>query len=150
MIAHDGSLVHPDERPSTAPDPTRVKNIIHQASTACDSKGRLKGGLDLLEIVRIRTQRVDSCAHPRLNGFHNQVSLGECSLLWEVFRNPARMVIPTCSLEKLLGQEHLPDGWWDSRPKKAVGLLQARKTANEIDILCKKYEEEEEAAGRGI
>jgi len=142
MVAHDGALVHPDGRPSTSPDPTRVKNIIHQASTACDSEGRLKGGLDLFEIVRIRTQKVDSHAHPKLNGYHEQISLGECSLLWEVFRNPGGLVIPTCSLEQLLGQEHLPDGWWNIRPKKAVGLLQARKTANEIDILSKKYEKE--------
>ena len=59
MIAHSGSLVHPDGEPSTAPDPTRIENLFQQSSTAHNSKGDLKGGLD---IVRIRTEHVLSTA----------------------------------------------------------------------------------------
>jgi hypothetical protein len=88
MIAHDGSLVHPDGKSSTAPDPTRLENLLQQASTARNPKGDLKGGLDL-------------------------------------------------------GEERLPDGWWYSRrPKETVGLLRARKTANEVAKLSKQIAEE--------
>ena len=64
MIAHDGSLVHPDGEASTAPDPTRLQNLLQQASTARNSKGDLKGGLDFFDIVRLRTEHVLSTALP--------------------------------------------------------------------------------------
>ena len=81
MIAHDGSLIHLDGEPSTAPDPTRLENLLQQASTARNSKGDLKAGLDFFDIVRIRTEHVISTAHPMLSEYQNQVSLCECSLL---------------------------------------------------------------------
>ena len=135
MIAHDGSLVHPDGEPSTAPDPTRLKSLLQQASTARNSKGVLKGGLDFSDIVHIHTEHVLSTAHPKLSDYHDRISLGECSLLWEVLRDregTLRGVIPTFKLQQWLGEERLPDGWWGSRPKETIGLLQARKTANEV------------------
>jgi hypothetical protein len=145
MIAHDGSLVHPDGEPSNVPDSTLIKNLLQQASTAHNSKGDLKGGLDFFDIVRIRTEHVLSTAHPMLSEYHNQVSLGECSLLWELFRDRAGTldgVIPTSKLQQWLGEERLPDGWWYSRPKETVGLLRARKTANEVAKLSKQIAEE--------
>ena len=145
MIAHDGSLVHPDGEQSTAPDPTRLKDLLQQASTARNSKGYLKGGLDFFDIVRIRTEHVLSTAHPMLSEYHDQISLGECSLLWEVLRDRSGTldgVIPTFKLQQWLGEERLPDGWWCSRPKEAIGLLQARKTANEVVKLSKQIADE--------
>ena len=140
MIVHDGSLVHPDGKPSTAPDPTLIGNLLQQASTARNSKGDLKGGLDFFDIVRIRTDHVLSTSHPMLSEYHDQISLGECSLLWEVLRDRTDTfdgVIPTFKLQQWLGEERLPDGWWYSRPRKTVGLLRARKTANEVAKLSK-------------
>ena len=75
-IAHDGSLVHPDGKPSTSPDPIGMESLLHQAAIARDSKGNLKGGLDFLDIVRIHTENTLSTAHPRLSRYHEQVSLG--------------------------------------------------------------------------
>jgi hypothetical protein len=145
MIAHDGSLVHPDGEPSTAPDPTRLKDLLQQASTARNSKGDLKGGLHFFDIVRIRTEHVLSTAHPMLSGYHNQISLGECSLLWELLRDRSGTLdgaIPTFKLRQWLGEERLPDGWSGSRPKETIGLLQARKTANEVAKLSKQIADE--------
>ena len=144
-IAHDGGLVHPDGKPSTAPDRTLVENLLQKASTARNSNGDLKGGLDLPDIVRIRTERVLSTAHPPLNEYHNQISLGECSLIWEILRDRTGTlegIVPTFKLQQWLGEERLPDGWWESRPKETVGLLRVRKTANEIAKLSKKIAEE--------
>jgi len=143
MIAHDGSLVHPDGKPSTAPDHTLVGNLLQQASTAHNSEGDLKGGLDFFDIVRIRTEHVLSTAHPMLSKYHNQISLGECSLLWEVLRDRTgtlNEVIPTYKLQQWLGEERLPDGY--DRPKEVIGLLQARKTANEVAKLSKQIAKE--------
>ena len=145
MIAHDGSLVHPDGKPSTAPDPTYLKNLLLQASTARNSKGDLKGGLDFFDIVRIRTEHVLSNVHPMLSAYHDQISLGECSLLWEVLRDREGTldgVLTTSRLQQWLGEERLPDGWWNSRPKETVGLLRAMKTANEVAKLSKQIAEE--------
>jgi hypothetical protein len=66
--------VHPDEEPSTTPDSTLIRNLLQQASTAHNSKGDLKGGLDSFDFVRIRTKHVLSTAHPMLSKYHNQVS----------------------------------------------------------------------------
>ena len=145
MIAHDGSLVHPDGKPSTAPDPIRIENLLQQASTARNSKGDLKGGLDFFDIVRIHTEHVLSTAHPTLSKYHEQVSQGECSLLWEILRDRADTsdeVISTYKLRQWLGEERLPDEWWYSRPTETVGLLRARKTANEVAKLSKQIAEE--------
>ena len=142
-IAHDGSLVHPDGEPSTCPDPTEGHDLLERASTAHDSNG-LKGGLDFRDIVKIHTEKVLS-ARPMLNEFHNQVALGECGLLWEVMKihtDTLEGVIPTCRLRQWLVEEKLPDGWWDNRPKKTVGLLLARRTANEVARLSKEFAEQ--------
>ena len=145
MIAHDGSLVHPDGEPSTAPDPNRLKDLLQQASTAQNSKGDLKGGLDFFDIVRIRTEHVLSTAHPKLSDYHDQISLGECGLLWEVMRDRSGALdglIPTFKLQQWLGEERLPDGWWYSRPNETIGLFQARQTANEVAKLSKQIADE--------
>ena len=144
MITHDGSLVHPDGEPSTAPDPARLKDLLQQASTARSIKGDLEGGLDFCDIICIRTKHVLS-AYPMLSEYHNQISLGECSLLWEVLRDRSGAldgVIPTFKLQQWLGEERLPDGWSCSRPKKTIGLLQARKTTNEAAKLSKQIADE--------
>ena len=145
MIAHDGSLVHPDGEPSTAPDPTRLADLLQQASTARNLKWDLKGGLDFFDIARIHTEHVLSTAHPKLSEYHNQISLGECGLLWEILRgHPDTLdgVILTSRLQQWLGEERLPDEWWYSRPKETIGLFQARKTANEVAKLSKQIAEE--------
>ena len=140
MIAHDGSLVHPDEKSSTAPDPTCIENLLQQALTTRNSKGNLKGGLDFFDIVRIHTEHVHSTAHPRLSRYHDQISLGECSLLWEIFQDRTGGVIPTSELRQWLCEERLPYGWWDgARPKQTVGLFRARKTADEGAKLSKQW-----------
>ena len=144
MVAHDGALVHPDGKPSTAPDPTLIRKLVQQASTARNSKGDLKGGLDLFDLVRIRTEHVLSVAHPKLTEYHNQISLGECSLLWEVLRERTGTlngVIPTYKLQQWLGEERLPDGY--SRPKEIIGLLQTREKANEVAKLSKQIAKED-------
>ena len=136
MIAHDGALVHPDGEPSTAPDPTRIEDMLQQASAARNPEGDLKGGLDFFDIVRIRTEHVLSTAHPTLNEYHIHVSLGECSLLWEVFgAGTVDGVIATFKLQQWLGEERLPDGF--SRPKEPVGFLRIKKTANEVAKVSK-------------
>ncbi|KAF8809821.1 Cloroperoxidase [Phlegmacium glaucopus] len=139
-IAHDGSLVHPDGRPSTCPDPIRAQRLLQLASSACDSKGDPKGGLDFGDIARIRTENVRA-ASPKLGATHEQVSLGECGLMWEVFQDAEGRVIPTDTLRQWLVGEQLPEGW-ESRPKRTVGLLQAKKAADEMARLTKKISAE--------
>ncbi|KAF8809822.1 Cloroperoxidase [Phlegmacium glaucopus] len=139
-IAHDGSLVHPDGKPSIRPDPIRAQRLLQLASTACDSKGDPKGGLDFRAIARIRTENVRA-AYPKLNPIHEQISLGECGLMWEVFQDAEGRVIRTDTLRQWFVGEQLPDGW-ESRPKRTVGLLQAMKAAGEMARLTKEIEAE--------
>ena len=83
--------------------------------------------------------------HPMLSSYHEQISLGECGLLWELFRDRTSSlegVIPTPRLQQWLADEQLPDGWWECRPKKTVGLLHARRIANEVARLSKQIEKE--------
>ena len=114
-----------------------IRCILHQASVARDSRGNLKGGLDI--VVRIHTENTLSTAHPRLTRYHKQVSLGQAGLLWEI----AQWVPQdsTYILQQWLGKEQLPDGWWDCKPR-TVGLWRARKTADQVARLSKQIEEE--------
>ena len=123
-----------------------MENLLHQAAMARDSKGNLKGGLDFLDIVRIHTENMLSTAHPRLSRYHEQVSLGEAGLLWEVLRDRTmgiikEGVIPTHMLQHWWGKEQLPDGWWNCK-SRTVELWRSRKTANEAARLSKQIEEE--------
>jgi hypothetical protein len=123
-----------------------MENLLQQALTARNSKGNLKGGLDFFDVVRLHTERVLSTTHPKLSEIHNQITLGECALLWEVLRDhegSLNGVIPTSKLQQWLGNEQLPDGWWDGvRPEETVGLFQALKTANEVGKLSNQIAEE--------
>jgi len=141
-IAHDSSLVHPDDRPSTSPDLTLLADLLRSASNA---NGTL--GLTLHDLGRLHAQREASSNRP-LSWLHEQVALGECGLAWLVMREYTsaskchslrfrredicenEFTIPLSRLEQWLGEERLPDNWWESvRPIDEVGLCETRRWA---------------------
>ncbi|TFK37516.1 hypothetical protein BDQ12DRAFT_652502 [Crucibulum laeve] len=148
-IAHNGSLVHPDSVSSSAPDPTLVKELLHYANLTSACENAPIPGLSLVNLARFHSQRVASSETP-LNKLHKHISRSESALLWALMHDRAEEdeklrdedsevpVIPLSRLEQWLGQERLPDGWWDEggvRPVKTVGLRDARRQSNVIQAL---------------
>ncbi|KAJ7030091.1 hypothetical protein C8F04DRAFT_1187054 [Mycena alexandri] len=129
-IAHDGSLVHASGAPSHAPDPALLSNFL--AAAAAESSPREETGLTLNALAAIHATRAQ-----HLNSFHEQIASGECALGWLVMRNPKTGVIDLETLKEWFGLERLPEGWWDMRPARPVGLVEARKTAGEVQRLAK-------------
>jgi len=137
-IAHDASFVHPNGKPSTAPDPTLVRNLLEYA----DKTG---GGFSLHDIVMFHLARVNSTTQS-LDNLHSQIALGECALTWIMLRSrgsgPAGDgFIPVSRLKQWFGEERLPDNWWNEdgrgvRPKKVVGLVETRKLAKYLGYLA--------------
>ncbi|KAJ7648167.1 Chloroperoxidase, partial [Mycena rosella] len=131
-IAHDASLVHPSGIPSHTPDLALLENLLSAASRP-RSPGMTLEGLAVVHAARARNL-------PRpLSGFHAQVAFGECALGWLVMRNAQTGVIEVGTLEQWFGEERLPKGWQEdsSRPGNSVGLLQARKTAGQVQEYVK-------------
>ncbi|KAF9476626.1 hypothetical protein BDN70DRAFT_157817 [Pholiota conissans] len=142
-ITHDASFVHPNVKPSTSPDPSLLKNLLDYALQCKDVDGNPKAGLGLADLAMYHVMRCKASAS--LDNLHSQISLGECSLTWEMLSssNSERRldgVIPVSRLEQWFGEERLPDGWWDVngvRPVRPVGVWRARRLANFIDTLGK-------------
>ncbi|KAF8153922.1 hypothetical protein B0H34DRAFT_661502 [Crassisporium funariophilum] len=136
-IAHDASLVHPSGVTSTAPDAKLLEDVLSYASTVRGPDGALKNGLDLRDIAHLHAGRVQSALTP-LSNLHRQIAFGECGLIWEMLKG-RDSVVPTARLQQWLGEERLPDGWWDKdgvRPKIPVGLFRARKTADMVGAMA--------------
>lgn len=133
-IAHLGSLVHPNE-PSHRPDPILVQNVVDQATRGQSLEGgQTSSGLSISDLARIRVER-EAEAYPYaktgMSLLHREIALGESSLLWLIFRDGD--TVPVERIEQWLGEERLPDRWWDiARPQDTVGLLEARRRAKEI------------------
>ena len=125
------------------------------------------GLIDIARFHALRVQSVSnnppSSTSPKhgISNLHMQIIQGECALTWETLRGhqcrdsdvedhdrqkcmlKGRIdgFIPTSRLEQWFGEERLPDGWWDVggvRPRKPVGLLRTRVTANFIGTLARK------------
>ena len=142
-IAHDASLVHPDDKPSTSPDSTLLADMLLFAS-----RGNGKPGLTLRGLARLHAKR-EASSNRSLNFLHEQVALGECALTWLIMRErrsghkctnhfhghqdgvcETEFVIPLSRLEQWFGEERLPDNWWDCvRPVDTVGLRETRRRA---------------------
>lgn len=140
-ITHNASFVHPDDISSTAPDPRMVEHLIHYATQASDRSRR--SGLGLVDFARFHAQR-ERAARAKLFNIHEQVALGEGALTWLVLRGfsespPAYSgIVPTERVRQWLGEERLPDGWWDPhgvRPARTIGLWTARHVANLVELL---------------
>ena len=146
-IAHDASLVHPDDKPSTSPDPTLLVDLLLSAS----HRNNQPDGLTLRDLARLHAKREASSNRP-LSSLHEQVALGECGLTWLIMRErisgrkcanyfhghqnnacETEFVIPWSRLEQWFGEERLPDDWWDYvRPIDEVGLCEARRWATYV------------------
>lgn len=139
-IAHDASFVHPNGKPSTAPDPTLVQNLLEYA----DKTG---GGFSLHDVVKFHLTRVNSTTQS-LDNLHSQIAIGECALTWIMLRAPGSGpaisgggFIPVSRLGQWFGEERLPDNWWNEdehgvRPKTIVGLVGTRRLAGYMSHLA--------------
>ncbi|KAJ7585140.1 Chloroperoxidase, partial [Mycena floridula] len=131
-IAHYASLVHPNH-PSHAPGPDLVKDVLERAQHRYRPDG-----LNIGDLAALRVTREAALLPPmKMDPLHIQIALGESSLAWLVMRehvqNGDEDVIPAKRVEQWFGEERLPDGWWEQvRPKKTIGLLDARKKAGEV------------------
>lgn len=136
-IAHDSSLVHPNAKPSTSPDPTLLADLLRFALHANGTPG-----LTLHDLARLHAKREASSDQP-LSSLHEQVALGECGLTWLVMRErtaesmcyacETECIIPWSRLEQWFGEERLPDDWWECvRPKDKVGLRETRRRAKYV------------------
>ncbi|KAH8830942.1 hypothetical protein DL96DRAFT_1813918 [Flagelloscypha sp. PMI_526] len=144
-IAHSASLVHKaSERGcSTSPDPVMVKKLMSFAPPNLEDEHDEKGPT-LIDLARLRVTLEK--AEP-ISLLHQQISQGEMALGWillcdkgpsnhedacEAWNADSR--IPSESIQQWFGEEKLPDGWWDGgrRPRKEIGLLDARKWAEEV------------------
>ena len=142
-IAHDAALVHADggRTAPCAPSPTLVAGLLAAAGAQ---------GLDIRALARYHARRERDA--PPLSRLHTQIAAAECSLVWQVLHRvpalydgdvkgsprPTECVVPAARLEQWLGEERLPDGWWDSagvRPARSIGILHTRVLANQIERL---------------
>ncbi|KJA22612.1 hypothetical protein HYPSUDRAFT_642555 [Hypholoma sublateritium FD-334 SS-4] len=151
-IAHDAALVHADggRTAPCAPSPPLVARLLACAGAQ---------GLGLHELARYHAGRERDA--PPLSGLHAQIAAAECSLVWQVLHycppsalapvpregekkeagdtlETAECVVSASRLEQWLGEERLPDGWWEPagvRPAQTIGVLQTRSLANRIEKL---------------
>jgi hypothetical protein len=152
-ITHNASLVHPDDIPSTSPDPALLAELFWLAHAHKRTQGM--EGLTLDDLGSLHAKREASSAQP-LDWLHRQVSLGECGLAWSVLRerpyvlpsgdsylkngrsqehtHPELLsVIPLSRLRQWFGEERLPDHWWNGvRPVDEIGIFEARWRAGEV------------------
>ncbi|KAF9468361.1 Chloroperoxidase [Collybia nuda] len=155
-ITHNASLVHPDDIPSTSPDPALLAELLLLARS---HKG--VEGLTLNDLGRLHAKREASTSHP-LNWLHQQISLGECGLAWSVLqeqicvpvacdsyslhkqmRFESLSIIPLSRLRQWFGEERLPDNWWSVvRPRNHIGLFGARRCAGEVARVSERIRKE--------
>ena len=144
-ITHNASFVHPDNVSSTAPDPQMVESLVEYASRIRDIDDRRLSGLSLFDFAHYHARREMSTPAKRYN-IHEQVAMGEGALTWLVLRGsetPFKReaysgIVPTERVRQWLGEEKLPDGWWDPhgvRPPATIGLWRARRVADLVKIL---------------
>ncbi|KAF9002894.1 Chloroperoxidase [Cyathus striatus] len=140
-IAHDGSLVHPDGKPSSSPDPALLAALLASPHT----KSRDRDGFTLADLARVQAWRRKSLAKP-LDTIHEEIACGECGLLWMAMgehedsqRGDLSAVVPVQKVRQWLGEERLPVGW--ARPVKPIGIIEARARSLQV----KKVE-----AGEGV
>lgn len=145
-ITHNASFVHPDNVSSTAPDPQMVERLIDYASRIKEIDDRRLSGLSLFDFAHYHARRETTTPMKHYN-IHEQVALGEGALTWLVLhrssetpvkRGPYSGIVPTERVRQWLGEERLPDGWWDYhgvRPSATIGLWRARRVADLIKIL---------------
>lgn len=103
-------------------------------------------GLTLTDLAKFRVSLEKE--HP-LSTLHQQIAQGETALGWILLcQKPDdgeltefsgdKFRIPVESIQQWFGEERLPEGWWDGvrgqtrRPEKEIGLLDARRWANEV------------------
>lgn len=147
-IAHDAALVHADGG-STAPC-TPAASLLAGLLACAGAQG-----LGLRALARYHAGRERDA--PPLSRLHAQIAAAECSLVWQVLRScpssalgvsnmkGARRapvspgcVVPASRLEQWLGEERLPEGWWEPagvRPVQTIGIVQTRSLANQIEKL---------------
>ncbi|KAK1222930.1 hypothetical protein PQX77_014207 [Marasmius sp. AFHP31] len=129
-IAHKASHAHPDF-PSHSPDPALVRDVVSRAHK--DISGS-EPGLTLHDIATIRVEREARLDKP-LDTLHVQIAQGESALLYHVLRNHygSTGMVPASRLAQWLGEERLPDNWWQEvRPPQTLGLVEVRRTADEV------------------
>ncbi|KAK0471396.1 Chloroperoxidase, partial [Armillaria novae-zelandiae] len=122
-LAHRASLVHVDQ-PSHHPDPKLLESLI----------SAYPSGLSICDIAEVRVKREAALEKP-LNWWHEQIALGESALSWLLLRDGSdeQATVPVERMREFFGEERLPEGWWERvRPQQAVGLLTARRIANEV------------------
>jgi len=145
-ITHDASLVHLDTVPSTGPDPQMLRDFMEYATEASNNNGH---GISLLDIAHYHARR-ERTSGP-LDATHKRIALGECAFTWLMLRGSVAVnttpavytehVIPPERLQQWLGEERLPDGWWDEggvRPSQVIGLRRVRQVASIVERFVKK------------
>jgi hypothetical protein len=137
-IAHDASFVHPSGRPSHAPDPSLVSDLLRAAAnTEKISPTSTEGDMSLRDLAALRIAR-EKDLPKKLSVLHEQIALGESGLAWLLLRNPKTGAIPADMLEQWFGEERLPRGWWESiRPTQTISLSEARSRAGEVQAFMK-------------
>ncbi|KAK0462860.1 Chloroperoxidase [Desarmillaria tabescens] len=122
-LAHRASLVHVNH-PSHCPDSELLDALLSVSPS----------GLSIRDFAMVRVKREAALDKP-MNWWHEQVALGESGLSWLLFRDGSdgTATVPVERLRQFFGQERLPDGWWEHvRPQQPIGLLAARRVANEV------------------
>ncbi|KAF9451007.1 hypothetical protein P691DRAFT_724970 [Macrolepiota fuliginosa MF-IS2] len=151
-LAHNGSLVHPNNISSHTPDKRLLAKLLAFASPCY--RRPCPRGLSLADLARYHDKREKELPHP-LNSLHKKVALGECGLAWAVMRrrhsterkrsgengDEFEEVITEDSLRTWFGCERLPEDWWvdgGSRPTKSIGLFEAQRRAGDVAKLIAK------------
>lgn len=124
-IEHDASLVHGDTQAGHVEAPIPVDSELLQSFLSHANEHQ---GLNLHAFAQLRVDREARLTSP-LDHLHSDIGTGEAALSWLVLKKENDQV-PLSMLEQWYGEERIPDGWVP--PPKAVGLLAARQTANEV------------------
>jgi len=144
-ITYAAALVLLYTVPSTAPVPQMLRNFMKYATETSSNDGH---GLSLLDIAYYHAHR-EQTSGP-LHTIHRQIALGECGLIWLMLRGSVPVntpavytehVIPPDRLQQWLGEERLPDGWWDEggvRPSQVIGLQRVHQVVNVVKRFAKK------------
>ncbi|KAF9528848.1 heme-thiolate peroxidase [Crepidotus variabilis] len=151
-IAHNASLVHPNNAPSTSPDPKLLADFLAYKPRVEDLSISKPTSFKLIDIAKYHELRMDA-SHSKPEGIHGRIASGECALMFLVLRGKGRSrfgdkttdgAVTVSHLEQWFGQERLPDGWWDLgedglRPQKTIKISDARELAVKIEQLGKAH-----------
>ncbi|KAF9265085.1 Cloroperoxidase [Marasmius fiardii PR-910] len=134
-IAHTASLVHPNV-PSHSPEATLLRDVVSHAHKDLNES---EPGLTIHDLAAIRVDRESKLNQP-LDSIHEQIALGESALCYLALRSHdgSSHTVPVSRINQWFGEERLPDNWWQQvRPTTTIGLMEARRTADEIkDIMA--------------